>query len=74
MKTTLLLLLFLLPLLFSGCVSKRGISLKYYNDCEEYYDLQGYYHTKCDDEGMVTYKSMQNALKKKKSHEGRNVY
>ena len=74
MKTTLLLLLFLLAVVFSGCVGKRGISAKYYNDCDEYYDLQGYYHKKCDDEGMVTYKEMKETLKTKKKPETRNVY
>jgi len=36
-------------LLLSGCVNKRGVSMRYYNSCEEYYDLQGYYHKDCDD-------------------------
>ena len=44
-KTT---LLFLLPIFFAGCFNERGISLRYYNDCEEYYDVQGYYHKRCD--------------------------
>jgi len=51
-------LLFLLLFGFGGCVGKRGISMKYYNDCREYYDLQGYYHKECDDSGMMTYKKM----------------
>ncbi len=34
---------------FSGCFNERGVSLRYYNNCEEYYDAQGYYHKKCDD-------------------------
>jgi predicted GNAT superfamily acetyltransferase len=33
---------------FSGCFNERGVSLRYYNDCEEYYDSQGYYHKQCD--------------------------
>jgi len=33
---------------FSGCFNDRGVSMRYYNDCEEYYDAQGYYHKKCD--------------------------
>lgn len=36
-------------LFFSGCFNERGVSLRYYNNCEEYYDAQGYYHKKCDD-------------------------
>lgn len=34
---------------FSGCFNERGISMRYYNNCEESYDSQGYYHKKCDD-------------------------
>ncbi len=33
---------------FTGCFNERGVSIRYYNDCEEYYDAQGYYHKKCD--------------------------
>ncbi|MDD4855727.1 MAG: hypothetical protein PHQ22_04250 [Sulfuricurvum sp.] len=47
MKQTLLWLTALL--FFSGCFNERGVSLRYYNNCEEYYDAQGYYHKKCDD-------------------------
>ena len=52
-------LLILIPFLFSSCVNKRGVSAKYYSDCKEYYDLQGYYHKDCDEENMITYKEMQ---------------
>jgi len=52
-----LILLFIL-IIFSGCVGRRGISAKYYNDCKEYYDVQGYYHKKCDDSDMITYKEI----------------
>jgi hypothetical protein len=31
--------------------------MKYYNDCREYYDLQGVYHKVCD-ENIVDYKDM----------------
>ena len=44
--------------LFSGCVNKHGISAKYYSDCKEYYDLQGYYHKECGEDDIVTYKKM----------------
>lgn len=54
-------LLLLLPLLFAGCVNNRGISLKYYNDCEEYYDVQGYYHKQCD-KNILDYSDITNAL------------
>lgn len=46
-------------LFLSGCVNKHGISAKYYSDCEEYYDLQGYYHKECGEDDIVTYKEMQ---------------
>ena len=53
-----IILLITLTFLFSGCVNKRGITAKYYSECKEYYDLQGYYHRDCDEENMVTYKEM----------------
>lgn len=54
-------LLIIALLLFSGCVNERGISLRYYNDCEEYYDLQGTYHKKCA-ENIVDYHDVKEAL------------
>jgi hypothetical protein len=45
-------------LLFSGCVNKHGISAKYYSECKEYYDLQGYYHKECGEDDIVTYKAI----------------
>ena len=58
MKTTLFFLAALLVLL-TGCVNKHGISAKYYSDCKEYYDLQGFYHKECGDDDIVTYKQVQ---------------
>jgi len=55
--------LILLGLLFSGCVNKHGISAKYYSDCKEYYDLQGYYHRECGDHDMITYDTMGKEIK-----------
>jgi len=52
-----LLFLTLAILLLSGCANRRGISMKYYNDCREYYDLQGVHHKVCD-ENIVDYKDM----------------
>lgn len=49
-------------LLLSGCFNDRGISLRYYNDCEEYYDMQGYLHKKCD-KNIVNYSEMYEAVK-----------
>ena len=40
--------LVLVPFIVAGCFNERGMSLRYYNSCEEYYDMQGYYHKKCD--------------------------
>ncbi|MDP3301179.1 MAG: hypothetical protein Q8S36_04340 [Sulfuricurvum sp.] len=35
--------------------------MRYYSDCEEYYDVQGYYHKKCDD-NIVDYSDVKKAL------------
>lgn len=59
MKTKLLLPL--LPIFLTGCFNDRGISLRYYNDCEEYYDVQGYYHKKCD-KNLVDYKDLKESI------------
>jgi len=59
-------LLSLTLLLFSGCVNKHGISAKYYSDCKEYYDVQGYYHKECGDDDIVTYKEMGEKIEKAK--------
>jgi len=56
--------LILIALIFSGCVNKHGISAKYYSDCKEYYDFQGYYHKKCGDDDIVTYKGIGEATGK----------
>jgi len=44
--------------LFSACVNKHGISAKYYSECKEYYDLQGYYHKECGEDDIITYKEL----------------
>jgi len=67
-------LLIMLSILFSGCVNKHGISAKYYSDCKEYYDLQGYYHKECGKDDIITYKEIGEALKKKKPEPTENVY
>ncbi|MCX6052399.1 MAG: hypothetical protein NTZ60_07775 [Campylobacterales bacterium] len=48
-------LLISITLLFSACVNQHGISAKYYSDCEEYYDFQGFYHKDCGKDDIVTY-------------------
>jgi len=55
MKT---ILLIISTLLLSGCMNKHGISAKYYSDCKEYYDLQGYYHKECGKDDIITYKEI----------------
>lgn len=59
-KTTLLLII---SLFFSACVNKHGISAKYYSDCKEYYDVQGFYHKECGEDDIVTYKEIYDAVK-----------
>ncbi len=49
----------LLSIFFSGCVNKHGISAKYYSDCNEYYDFQGYYHKECGKDDIITYKEIE---------------
>jgi len=55
-------LLFLLPIIFAGCFNDRGISLRYYNNCEEYYDAQGYYHKECA-KNLVEYSELKEGMK-----------
>jgi len=64
----------LLIFITSGCVNKHGISAKVYSDCNEYYDLQGYYHKDCGDDDIITYKTMLNAIKKKDTKPKSNVW
>ncbi len=52
----------------NGCVNKHGVSLKYYSDCKEYYDLQGYYHKDCGDDNIFTYDDIKNAFKAPKKN------
>jgi len=67
-------LLIVTTFLLSGCVNKHGVSAKYYSDCEEYYDLQGYYHKKCGEDDIVTYKEMGEFFKKKDEKPKGNVW
>jgi len=57
-----LLLMFTIFIL-SGCLNKHGISAKYYSECKEYYDLQGYYHRECGEDDIVTYKALGEGVK-----------
>jgi len=53
---------FFLLLFLSGCVNKHGVSLKYYSDCKEYYDVQGFYHHECGDDDVFTYKDVNDGV------------
>ncbi len=67
-------LLILATLFLSGCVNKHGISAKYYSECKEYYDLQGFYHKECGEDDMVTYEEMGEFFKKKDDTPKGNVW
>ncbi|HFU74243.1 MAG TPA: hypothetical protein ENK65_01670 [Helicobacteraceae bacterium] len=67
------LILISLLIFTSGCVNKRGVSSSYYNDCEEYYDLQGTYHKECD-ENMLEFQDVKNAFKTKETPPQSNVW
>ena len=67
------LLLILTIILFSGCFNRNGVSAKYYSECKEYYDLQGFYHKTCDDD-LVTYEEMGDWFKKEKPEPDGNVW
>jgi hypothetical protein len=69
-----ILFLSVLSILFSGCINKHGVSAKYYSDCKEYYDLQGYYHKECGEDDIITYKEMKDAIKKKEPEPTSNVW
>lgn len=56
-----------LSISFSGCVNKHGVSLKYYSDCDEYYDMQGYYHKECGKDDLFTYKEAAEKIKETKT-------
>jgi len=74
MKTILLFTLTLTALSFSGCLNKHGVSAKYYSDCEEYYDLQGYYHKDCGKDDIMTYKEIKENFEEPKKEPEGNVW
>ncbi len=63
-----LFLFILTPFFLSGCVNERGISAKYYNDCNEYYDSKGYYHKDCD-ENIVEFEDVKKVFQSKEPSE-----
>ena len=52
-------LILIIPFLLQGCLffNDRGISTKYYSECKEYYDAQGFYHKECD-KNLIDYKKL----------------
>lgn len=64
----------LLMLLASGCVNRHGVSAKYYSDCKEYYDYQGYYHKDCGDDDIFTYEDVAELIERKKPEPKGNVW
>jgi len=64
----------MLVLFAGGCVNKHGISAKVYSDCNEYYDMQGYYHKQCGDDDIITYKEIKKAFYRKKKPTKSNVW
>ncbi len=70
-KTTLLIFTILF---LNGCVNKHGVSAKYYSDCKEYYDLQGFYHKECGEDDIMTYKEMGELIKTEEEAPKGNVW
>jgi len=66
-------LLISISFIFIGCMNKHGVSAKYYSDCKEYYDLQGFYHKECGEDDIVTYKEMGKWFEKEEEPKG-NVW
>lgn len=74
MKMPLLLSFIFSLFILTGCVNKHGVSAKYYSECKEYYDYQGYYHKECGEDDIFTYDELKESLKKKKPKPQGNVY
>lgn len=49
---------------FTACVNKHGVSAQYYSGCDEYYDLQGYYHKECGEKDIITYEEAEAKTKR----------
>jgi hypothetical protein len=50
--------LLIIPIIFVGCVNKKGISLEYYDNCKEQYGLFGVYYYECPN-NIINFKSKQ---------------
>ena len=68
------LMLLFVTLSFSACLNKTGISLKYYSDCKEEYDLQGYYHKECGKDNLIEYHEIKKVFQKKEEQPKDNVW
>ncbi|MDX9813584.1 MAG: hypothetical protein WC144_02770 [Sulfurimonas sp.] len=64
MRTLKYILPIFILIFFSGCFNKHGVSLKYYSECDEYYDAQGYYHNECGKDDFISYDEMKSGAKK----------
>lgn len=49
------LLLLLTTMISIGCVNTYAIESKYYSNCKEYYDFQGFYHNECKENKAKIY-------------------
>ena len=47
--------------------------MRYYNDCEEFYDSQGYYHKKCD-HNLLNYSDVKKAFTPARSEVSSKVW
>lgn len=74
MKTIILFILTLSAFSFSGCINKHGVSAKIYSDCDEYYDLQGYYHKDCGKDDIFTYEGVRKKFEEPEKKPEGNVY
>lgn len=75
MKNMIKIILLLLTIFyFTGCMNKNGISAKYYSECKEYYDLQGFYHKECGEDDIISYKEIGELFKKEEEKPKGNVW
>ncbi|NPA65307.1 MAG: hypothetical protein GXO11_00340 [Epsilonproteobacteria bacterium] len=61
-------LLLLATVFLNGCINRHGVSMKYYSDCKEYYDLEGFYHKECGEDDIFTYDDVKEAFKAPKKN------
>jgi len=49
------LLLILTTMISIGCINANAIDRKFYTNCKEYYDFQGFYHNECEENKANNY-------------------